>query len=125
MPRRLNVVNGAATPTTAMATAMTQAMANPVAMPTPVVPVKTQAELLAEIEALRAENEAIRKANEKAARAGLTLKISEKGALSVYGLGRFPATFYREQWEKLLDMAPEIKAFIQANSSKLKVKGEN
>ena len=71
-----------------------------------------------ELERLRAENAALKKASQK----GLTLKVSEKGGLSVYGLWRFPVTLYREQWLKLLDMAPEIKGFIEANSDKLKSK---
>jgi len=52
------------------------------------------------------------------------LKVSEKGGLSVYGLGRFPVTLYKEQWAKLLDMADEIRTFIKENESKLKTKGE-
>lgn len=86
----------------------------------PVVPVKTQEQLLleAEIERLRGENESLR--NRPVSR--LSLKISEKGALSVYGMGRFPVTLYREQWEKLLAMGEEIKAFIQANQHRLKLK---
>jgi hypothetical protein len=51
------------------------------------------------------------------------MKVSEKGGLSVYGLGRFPVTLYREQWEKLLDMADEIRAFIRDNGTSLKTKG--
>ena len=57
-------------------------------------------DLKVEIERLRAENEALK----KPARGQMSLKVSEKGALSVYGLGRFPVTLYREQWEKLLGM---------------------
>jgi len=52
----------------------------------------------------------------------VSLRVSEKGALSVYGLGRFPVTLYREQWEKLLNMAEEIRRFIQENDSVLKKK---
>jgi hypothetical protein len=48
--------------------------------------------------------------------------VSEKGAVSVYGMGRFPVTLYKEQWLKLLDMAPEIRAFIAANEAQLKTK---
>jgi hypothetical protein len=55
-------------------------------------------------------------------RGQMSLKVSEKGALSVYGLGRFPVTLYREQWEKLLGMADEIRAFIQENDGALKKK---
>ena len=50
------------------------------------------------------------------------MKVSEKGALSVYGLGRFPVTLYREQWGRLLSMADEIKAFISDHDSQLKKK---
>ncbi len=50
------------------------------------------------------------------------LKVSEKGGVSVYGLGRFPVTLYREQWEKLLSMADEIREFIGQNQVRLKTK---
>jgi hypothetical protein len=79
----------------------------------------TEEELQAEIERLRAENQALKK---PAARGQLSLRVSEKGALSVYGLGRFPVTLYREQWEKLLSLADEIRRFIQDNDSLLKKK---
>ena len=72
----------------------------------------------AEIERLRAENERLKQGG----RARVALKVSEKGALSVYGMGRFPVTLYKEQWLRLLAMAEEIKAFIQANESSLKSK---
>jgi hypothetical protein len=78
----------------------------------------TEEELKAEIARLRAENAAL----QRPARGHLSCKVSEKGALSVYGLGRFPVTLYREQWEKLLAMADEIRAFIQANDGALKKK---
>ena len=78
-------------------------------------------DLKAELERLRAENAALKTASSR----GLSLKVSEKGALSVYGLGRFPVTLYKEQWLKLLDMFGEIKAFIEANSDKLKTKAQN
>ena len=73
----------------------------------------------AELERLRAENEALKK---KPARGQTSLKVSEKGALSVYGLGRFPVTLYREQWERLLAMADETRNFIRANDHALKKK---
>lgn len=76
------------------------------------------AAMQAELEKLRAENSALKKTKEK----GLSMKIGEKGGLSVYGLGRFPVTLYKEQWLKLLAMTDEIKAFIEANSDKLKSK---
>jgi hypothetical protein len=75
-------------------------------------------DLKAEIERLRAENEALK----KPARGQMSLKVSEKGGLSVYGLGRFPVTLYREQWEKLLGMADEIRNFIRENDRALKKK---
>ncbi|MGA2722168.1 MAG: hypothetical protein ABSG79_07105 [Bryobacteraceae bacterium] len=78
----------------------------------------TEEELRAEIERLRAENEVLKKPT----RGQLSLKVSEKGALSVYGLGRFPVTLYREQWEKLLGMADQIRQFIQDNTHLLKKK---
>ena len=72
----------------------------------------------AEIERLRAENEALK----KPVRGQMTMKVSEKGALSVYGLGRFPVTLYREQWVKLLGMSDDIRRFIQENDHLLKKK---
>jgi len=75
-------------------------------------------DLQAELERLRAENESLKKSG----RGKPTLKVSEKGALSVYGMGRFPVTLYKEQWLKLLGMADEIKAFIEANNHSLKSK---
>lgn len=75
-------------------------------------------DMKAELDRLRAENEALKKTSAK----GLSMKISEKGGLSVYGLGRFPVTLYKEQWNKLLDMADEIRNFIQSNSDRLKTK---
>jgi hypothetical protein len=76
-------------------------------------------ELRAEIERLRAENENLKKPQPRGA---TSLKVSEKGGLSVYGLGRFPVTLYREQWEKLLGMSDQIREFIQQNDSLLKKK---
>ncbi len=75
-------------------------------------------DMRAELERLRAENDALKKTSAK----GLSLKISEKGGLSVYGLGRFPVTLYKEQWNKLLDMADDIRAFLKANDKDLKSK---
>jgi hypothetical protein len=77
-------------------------------------------DMKAELERLRAENQALKKTSAK----GLSLKVSEKGALSVYGLGRFPVTLYKEQWNKLLDMGDDIRAFIRANDAQLKTKGQ-
>ena len=74
--------------------------------------------LQAELERLRAENEALKaKASGKS-----SLRVSEKGAVSVYGLGRFPVTLYKEQWLKLLGMAEEIRQFIAENDSRLKAR---
>ena len=75
-------------------------------------------ELKAEVERLRAENAAL-KARAPGSR---NLKVSEKGAVSLYGLGRFPVTLYKEQWVRLLDMAEEIRAFIREHESELKAK---
>lgn len=77
-------------------------------------------DLKAEIERLRAENEALK--TKKKTAGTLSLKVSEKGALSVYGMGRFPVTLYKEQWLKLLGIAEDIKTFIQENEDKLKTK---
>ncbi len=71
-----------------------------------------------ELARLRAENEALK----NRARKGVNLKVSDKGGVSVYGLGRFPVTLYKEQWLKLLDMADEIRAFIRENEARLKTK---
>lgn len=76
-------------------------------------------ELKQELERLRAENEALKARNE--GRVPL-IKVSEKGGVSVYGLGRFPVTLYKEQWLKLLAMAEDIRSFIEQNDSKLKTK---
>ena len=74
-------------------------------------------DMKAELERLRAENEALKKRTSKGG-----LKVSDKGGVSVYGLGRFPVTLYQEQWTKLLDMGDEIRAFIVENQAKLKKK---
>jgi hypothetical protein len=76
-------------------------------------------ELQAQIEKLKAENEALKNRGAK----GISMKVSEKGGLSVYGLGRFPVTLYVEQWTRLLDMAEDIRGFIRENDAKLKKKG--
>jgi hypothetical protein len=74
--------------------------------------------LKAELERLRRENAALKKGTSL----GIRLKVSEKGAVSVYGMGRFPLTLYKEQWLKLLDMSDDIRAFIAANEARLKAK---
>jgi hypothetical protein len=78
----------------------------------------SEEDLKAEIDRLRAENESLK----KPVRGQMSLKVSEKGALSVYGLGRFPVTLYREQWEKLLGMADQIRSFISEHDAALKKK---
>ncbi len=55
-------------------------------------------------------------------RGALDFKVSEKGGVSVYGLGRFPVTLYYEQWVRLLDQAEQIRAFLEENKSQLKIK---
>ncbi len=74
--------------------------------------------LLAELEKLRAENESLKKTSSR----GISLKVSQKGALSLYGMGRFPVTLYKEQWMKILDSADAIKSFIKENDAELKAK---
>jgi hypothetical protein len=75
-------------------------------------------DLKAELERLRTENALLKKGTAPAIR----MKISEKGGVSVYGLGRFPVTLYKEQWLKLLDMSDDLRAFIAANEAQLKTK---
>lgn len=77
-------------------------------------------DLKAELERLKAENAALK--SSKPARGTLSMKVSEKGALSIYGMGRFPVTLYKEQWLKLLGIADEIHKFIEDNDSRLKTK---
>lgn len=79
---------------------------------------KTPDELAAELEKLKAENASLKKARN----AGVSFKVSEKGAVSVYGLGRFPVTLYKEQWERLLAAGDQIRSFIADNADKLKIK---
>ena len=79
----------------------------------------TDDDLKSELERLRQENAALK----KGAATGITMKVSEKGGLSVYGMGRFPITLYKEQWSKLLDLSDGIRAFINANEDKLMGKG--
>ena len=72
----------------------------------------------AELERVKAENERLR----RTASRGMSIKVSEKGGVSVYGLGRFPVTLYKEQWVRLLDMADDLRAFIREHDSELKAK---
>ena len=79
----------------------------------------TDEDLKTEIERLKAENERLRGRDDRA----LSMKVSQKGALSVYGLGRFPVTLYKEQWTRLLDAADDIRTFLEDNDAQLKSKG--
>ncbi len=78
----------------------------------------TEDELMAELERLKSENAALKARGSK----GVSMKVSEKGGVSVYGLGRFPVTLYMEQWLKLLDLAEDLRAFIKENEARLKKK---
>src|SRR5829696_8769324 len=80
----------------------------------------SEEDLRAELERLKAENEQLKTQRSRA----VSLKVSEKGGVSVYGLGRFPVTLYKEQWTKLLSMADEIRTFIKENEPELKAKPE-
>ena len=78
-------------------------------------------EMKAELERLRAENEAL-KEKAKSKPKDMYFKVSQKGAVSVYGLGRFPVTLYKEQWERLLGRKDDILEFIEENQADLKTK---
>lgn len=78
----------------------------------------TEDELKQKIAKLEAENAALKNRGSK----GVSMKVSEKGAVSIYGMGRFPVTLYQEQWLKLLEMADDIRAFIKENEATLKKK---
>ena len=80
----------------------------------------TEDELKAEITRLQAENERLKDARQSR----VSLKVSGKGGVSLYGLGRFPVTLYKEQWAKLLDMADEIRAFLREHDAELKTKSD-
>jgi hypothetical protein len=75
-------------------------------------------DLKVELERLKAENERLKNQRGRS----ISLKVSEKGGVSVYGLGRFPVTLYKEQWSKVLAMADEIRAFIKEHDAELKAK---
>lgn len=80
----------------------------------------TPEQLIAALEAARAENELLKAKDAK--RQTLTMKVSEKGAMSLYGMGRFPISLYAQQWERIFTAQEEIKAFLAANKGKLAVK---
>jgi len=77
-------------------------------------------DVMAELARLQAENQALKAANLRTGR--ISFKVSEKGAVSVYGLGRFPVTLYREQWERLVGQVPALEAFIRDNAARLSMK---
>lgn len=81
----------------------------------------SEEDLKAELERLKAENDRLKSQRARS----VSLKVSEKGGVSVYGLGRFPVTLYKEQWAKLLAMADEIREFIKENEATLKAKPES
>src|SRR5260370_33639532 len=74
----------------------------------------SESEMQAELERLRAENAQL-KSKDKGG--GLSLKVSEKGGVSLYGLGRFPVTLYKEQWLRILASAAGVEGFIRANGA--------
>ena len=82
--------------------------------------VMSDEDLRAELDRLKAENERLKSQRGRS----VSLKVSEKGGVSVYGLGRFPVTLYKEQWQKLLAMTDEIKAFLKEHDAELKAKPE-
>ena len=81
-------------------------------------PNQTPDEMQAELARLQAENAALKSRTSR----GVSLKVSEKGGVSVYGLGRFPVTLYKEQWTKLLEMSDEIRSFLREHDAELKAK---
>jgi len=83
----------------------------------------TMEQMMAAFTALKAENEALKAKQAAQADRKLTCKVSTKGALSIYGMGRFPITLYVSQWEKLRAALPEIDAFVKANAESLTRKG--
>ena len=78
----------------------------------------SEEDLKAELAKLKAENEALKKSSAR----GISLKVSQKGAVSLYGMGRFPVTLYKEQWLKIVEMSDVIRNFISENDSQLKAK---
>jgi hypothetical protein len=87
-------------------------------VPSRQAPIQSAEEMQAELARLRAHVAATERTT------ALRCKVSEKGAVSVYGLGRFPVTLYKEQWARLLGDVEAIKDFIARNEDRLKSKGE-
>ena len=81
----------------------------------------TDDDVQAELARLKAENERLKRQQARP----LRLKVSAKGALSVYGLGRWPVTLYKEQWARLLEHTEDIRAFLQEHDGELKSKKED
>ncbi|MDR2733672.1 MAG: hypothetical protein LBC99_03380 [Spirochaetota bacterium] len=75
-----------------------------------------------ELERLRRENEQLKQKVQRGKT--LELRVSQKGALSVYGLNRFPVTLYKEQWERLLEISDSIKEFIKQHEGELAVRNK-
>lgn len=73
-------------------------------------------------EELKAQLEELKKQGGTRRTGALEFRVSEKGGVSVYGLGRFPVTLYYEQWSRLLDAADKLKEFLEENKSRLKLK---
>jgi hypothetical protein len=78
----------------------------------------SEEDLRGELERLRAENEALKSKQERSIR----LQVSAKGGASLYGIRRFPITFYKDEWERILGMSDEIRAFLAAHDGELKAK---
>ncbi len=70
----------------------------------------------------REELEMLRREKAMREKGGLTLKVSQKGAVSLYGLGRYPVTLYKEQWEKVLEFTEQIRIFLEQHKNELKTK---
>ncbi len=79
----------------------------------------SEEDLKRQVEELKAQLEAEKSKGKKA----MYLKVSEKGGVSLYGIRRFPVTFYLEEWNRILDMAPEIRSFMQEHQGELRRKG--
>ena len=76
-------------------------------------------DLRAELERMRVENQALKARRQQEIR----LQVSQKGAVSLYGLRRFPITLYADEWERILDLAGKVRAFIKENEGSLSRKG--